>query len=95
MGDLSNQATKDYVFDIDRFISFEGDTGPYLLYTIVRIKSILAKYADNNHCADNAAINPAKTEVEKTLMLELTKLNSVVEASYDEIAPHKILFLYL
>lgn len=89
-GDLSNQATKDYVFDIDRFISFEGDTGPYLLYTIVRIKSILAKYADNNHCTDNAAINPAKTEVEKTLMLELTKLNSVVEASYDEIAPHKI-----
>ena len=40
-GDLSNQASKDYVFDIDRFTSFEGDTGPYILYTIVRIKSIL------------------------------------------------------
>lgn len=39
-GDLSNQASKDYVFDIDRFTSFEGDTGPYILYTIVRIKSI-------------------------------------------------------
>lgn len=37
-GDLSNQAAKDYVFDIDRFISFEGNTGPYILYTIVRIK---------------------------------------------------------
>lgn len=43
-GDLSNLATKDYVFDLDRFSSFEGNTGPYILYTIVRIKSILAKY---------------------------------------------------
>ena len=46
-GDLSNQATKDYIFDIDRFTSFEGNTGPYILYTIVRIKSILAKYKEN------------------------------------------------
>ena len=45
-GDLSNQASKDYIFDIDRFTSFEGDTGPYILYTIVRIKSILAKYQE-------------------------------------------------
>ena len=44
-GDLSNQASKDYVFDVDRFTSFEGNTGPYILYTIVRIKSILKKYA--------------------------------------------------
>ncbi len=43
-GDLSNQAAKDYIFDIDRFISFEGNTGPYILYTIVRIRSILGKY---------------------------------------------------
>ncbi len=43
-GDLSNQASKDYIFDIDRFTSFEGNTGPYILYTIVRIKSILHKY---------------------------------------------------
>ena len=43
-GDLSNQASKDYVFDVDRFTSFEGNTGPYVLYTIVRIKSILNKY---------------------------------------------------
>ena len=46
-GDLSNQASKDYIFDIDRFTSFEGNTGPYILYTIVRIKSILNKYRDN------------------------------------------------
>ncbi|WP_099468778.1 arginine--tRNA ligase [Konateibacter massiliensis] len=89
-GDLSNQASKDYVFDVDRFTSFEGDTGPYILYTIVRIKSILAKYAENGGDLSQAAINPAKTDVEKTLMLELTKLNSVVEASFEEIAPHKI-----
>ncbi|MDR1764601.1 MAG: arginine--tRNA ligase [Lachnospiraceae bacterium] len=44
-GDLSNQATKDYIFDIDKFSSLEGNTGPYILYTMVRIKSILKKYA--------------------------------------------------
>ena len=55
-GDLSNQATKDYVFDIDRFTSFEGNTGPYILYTIVRIKSILAKYAEAGKCAKDAVI---------------------------------------
>ena len=43
-GDLSNQASKDYIFDVERFTSFEGNTGPYILYTIVRIKSILEKY---------------------------------------------------
>lgn len=46
-GDLSNQASKDYVFDLDRFTSFEGNTGPYIMYTIVRIKSLLAKVAQN------------------------------------------------
>jgi arginyl-tRNA synthetase len=82
-GDLSNQASKDYVFDVDRFTSFEGDTGPY-------IKSILSKYAENGKSLEQAVITPSKSEVEKTLMLELTKLNSVVEASFEEIAPHKI-----
>lgn len=89
-GDLSNQASKDYVFDVERFTSFEGDTGPYILYTIVRIKSILAKYAENGGKLEEAVINPSKSAVEKTLMLELTKLNSVVETSFEEIAPHKI-----
>ena len=44
--DLSNQATKDYIFDVDRFISFEGNTGPHIQYMIVRIKSILEKYKE-------------------------------------------------
>lgn len=49
-GDLSNQASKDYCFDIERFTSFEGNTGPYILYTIVRIKSILKKYTAKIRC---------------------------------------------
>ncbi|MBQ8184582.1 MAG: arginine--tRNA ligase [Lachnospiraceae bacterium] len=89
-GDLSNQASKDYVFDIDRFTSFEGDTGPYLLYTLVRIKSILNKYADQGHDASQAVIREAVGESEKSLMLEAAKFNGVMENAFEEIAPHKI-----
>ena len=86
-GELSNQAAKDYVFDIDRFTSFEGNTGPYILYTIVRIKSILNK--DGGQPADGAIL-PSVTEAERALQLEITKYNEVLNASFDEIAPHKI-----
>lgn len=89
-GDLSNQATKDYVFDIDRFTSFEGNTGPYVLYTIVRIKSIIEKYKQSRNEITSSAILPAIQEQEKTLMLELVKFNEVILNSYEEIAPHKI-----
>ena len=91
-GDLSNQASKDYVFDVDRFISFEGNTGPYLLYTIVRIKSILNKYKDNGGDVNAAAakILAAGSDSEKALMLQITKLNEMLENAYAEIAPHKI-----
>jgi arginyl-tRNA synthetase len=88
-GDLSNQASKDYVFDTERFTSFEGNTGPYILYTIVRIKSILNKYKEKGK-ESRTKILAAVSESEKSLMLELTKLNSVVENAFDEIAPHKI-----
>jgi arginyl-tRNA synthetase len=89
-GDLSNQISKDYVFDVDRFTSFEGDTGPYVLYTIVRIKSILAKYKELS--GENVAtdILPATTANEKALMLEITKFNEMIYAAYQEIAPHRI-----
>ena len=91
-GDLSNQASKDYIFDIDRFTSSEGDTGPYILYTIVRIKSILAKYMENG--GDVQAVqNEIKAPVsdsEKQLMLALAKYNASVEAACEEYAPHKI-----
>ncbi len=89
-GDLSNQASKDYVFDVDRFISSEGNTGPYILYTIVRIKSILKKYAESGRSADGAAILPSKEEGERGLMLELVKFNAVMENAFDELAPHKV-----
>ena len=86
-GDLSNQAAKDYVFDMDRFISFEGNTGPYILYTIVRIKSILKK---NGQMSPEARILPAVSEAEKSLGLELAKYNEVLAVSFEETAPHKI-----
>ena len=89
-GDLSNQASKDYIFDMDRFTSFEGDTGPYILYTIVRIKSILNKYTEQGKKLTNIVINEAVNEAEKSLMLELAKYNAMMEAACEEVAPHKI-----
>ena len=89
-GDLSNQAGKDYIFDIDRFTSFEGNTGPYILYTIVRIKSILNKYYGAGKNTEGAAIEGAHSGSEKNLMLELSKFNEVVANAFDELAPHKL-----
>ncbi len=89
-GDLSNQASKDYIFDIDRFTSFEGNTGPYILYTIVRIKSILNKYHGLGKDESGAVIGAAHSKSEKDLMLELSKFNAVMESAFEEIAPHKI-----
>lgn len=89
-GDLSNQASKDYVFDVDRFTSFEGNTGPYILYTIVRIKSILNKYEKGGRKACGLSVRPAAGESDKSLMLELVKFNSVIENAFEEIAPHKL-----
>ncbi len=94
-GDLSNQAAKDYIFDIDRFASFEGDTGPYILYTIVRIKSILKKYEEQGGSTSNCGIGNAKSESQLSLMLELSKFSDVIETAVCELAPHKICkFIY-
>jgi len=89
-GDLSNQASKDYIFDIDRFTSFEGDTGPYILYTIVRIKSILAKYVQAGGDLTKVSLQDARTNTQKNLMLEISKYNTMIDAAYEESAPHKI-----
>ncbi len=89
-GDLSNQASKDYIFDVERFTSFEGNTGPYILYTIVRMKSILAKYEALGKSVADAKILPAATESEKSLALELIKLNAAIRGAYEEMAPHRI-----
>ena len=85
-GDLSNQASKDYVFDIDRFTSFEGDTGPYILYTIVRIKSILAKYG----AWENLPISLPANESARDLMLSITKFGPTMEAALNASAPNLI-----
>ena len=90
-GDLSNQASKDYIFDVDRFTSFTGNTGPYILYTIVRIKSILAKYAAKEEgLPDGQPIRGAEGGSEKALELALTKFNETIDAAFAELAPHKI-----
>ena len=89
-GDLSNQAAKDYIFDIDRFISFEGNTGPYILYTIVRIKSILNKYKEQGGQLTKGAILGAGSEPEKALMLKISRYSEVLEGAFAELAPHKI-----
>ena len=91
-GDLSNQASKDYIFDIDRFTSFEGDTGPYILYTIVRIKSILAKYKEQGGDLEavKKALRAAENESEKALQMQIAGFNAMMENACEELVPHKV-----
>ena len=90
-GDLSNQASKDYIFDIDRFTSFEGNTGPYILYTIVRIKSILKRYKEMiGSTSEVGTIRPYDINSQINLMLETTKFSEIIANAYEEHAPHKI-----
>ncbi|MBO4670059.1 MAG: arginine--tRNA ligase [Lachnospiraceae bacterium] len=87
-GDLSNQSTKDYIFDIERFTSFEGNTGPYILYTMVRIKSILAKIADTP-VRERAAKREYGAE-ESALLLTIARFSDNVEKAVTELAPMRI-----
>ncbi len=89
-GDLSNQPAKDYIFDIDKFTSFEGDTGPYILYTIVRIKSILNKYQAEGGNAKEAKLDNPDSEAMKNLMLLLTRFADAVESAAADLAPNRI-----
>lgn len=89
-GDLSNQASKDYIFDLDRFTSFEGNTGPYILYTIVRIKSILRKFEENNNNNAIEEIKEPNGYSDKDLMLVLSRFSEVMRNAYKDMAPHKI-----
>ena len=89
-GDLSNQASKDYVFDIDRFTSFEGDTGPYILYTIVRIKSILNKYKEQGGDLTAVKLQQPGNASEKELAMELAQFNTMIATAGEELAPHKV-----
>ena len=100
-GDLSNQASKDYIFDTDKFTSFEGNTGPYILYTMVRIKSILRRFREGGQdtvCGENRQppdlsslrILPPEGSGEKALGLTLTSFAPAVLQAGAELAPHKI-----
>jgi len=85
-GDLSNQPTKDYNFDLERFAAFEGNTGPYILYTIVRIKSILNRYG----AWENLPIQLPANAYAKDLMLSITKFGPTMEAALNASAPNLI-----
>jgi arginyl-tRNA synthetase len=85
--DLSNFRGTSYVFDLDRFMSFEGRTGPYLLYACVRIKSILRKAA-----AQNVVPGPIQIEhaAERALALALDGFEAALAGAYDRRAPHHL-----
>ena len=85
-GDLSNQPTKDYNFDLERFAAFEGNTGPYILYTIVRIKSILARYG----AWENLPILSPVNAEGKDLMLAITKFGPAMESALKASAPNMV-----
>ena len=90
-GDLSNQAQKDYIFDIDRFLSFEGNTGPYILYTIVRINSIFNKLKEKDITCDASSLLK-KTPISddkaiQNIKLSLIKYDSIMKSAYDNLAP--------
>ncbi|MBO5551811.1 MAG: arginine--tRNA ligase [Lachnospiraceae bacterium] len=89
-GDLSNEAKKDYIFDIDKFTSFEGNTGPYILYTMVRIKSILRKYRENGGRQEDLKLLPPANPSEKALMMNLTGFVPMIEGAWKDLAPHRI-----
>ena len=94
-GDLSNQASKDYVFDTERFTAFEGDTGPYLLYTMVRIKSILSRFKENG--GDMSAVSSADIiyaanacAAGKDVLKDITGFSRMIDQAFEERAPHRV-----
>jgi arginyl-tRNA synthetase len=84
--DLQNNRESDYVFDIDKFIQFEGKTGPYLLYSAVRIKSILRNAAESGLSAQNAITAP-RGDAERGLMLALCRLPDVISQAEKNLLP--------
>ncbi|WP_395673379.1 arginine--tRNA ligase [Phenylobacterium sp.] len=85
--DLSNFRGTSYVFDLDRFTSFEGKTGPYLLYQAVRVKSLLRKAADEGAEAGPVSIaEPA----ERDLVLTLDAFDAALAEAYDKKAPNAV-----
>ncbi|MEM9014790.1 MAG: arginine--tRNA ligase [Pseudomonadota bacterium] len=86
--DLSNQRTSDYVFDLDRFMSFEGKTGPYLLYASVRVRSVIGKAMEKN-AGEPGPVRIAAPE-ERDLALTLLEFNAATKDAYQKRMPHII-----
>lgn len=87
-GDLQNHRSSNYIFDIERFTSFDGKTGPYLLYGAVRMKSVLREAALRG--LRSGAIVPPERDQERNLMLQLTRLPEVVARAAELRAPNHI-----
>ena len=94
--DLSGERIRDYVFDFDRMLNFEGNTGPYLLYALVRIKSIFRKAADAGVASGWQDAPPiVEAPEEKALALALLRYPATVRAVADSLEPHRLcLYLY-
>ncbi len=87
-GDLINNRSSDYVFDLERFSAFEGKTGPYLQYAAVRVKSILRRAEEEN--LKGGRLIPPTVDAERDLMLELLRLPEVIERTIDLRAPNHV-----
>ena len=87
-GDLQNHRASNYIFDVERFTSFDGKTGPYLLYGAVRMKSLLREAAERG--VESGTVIAAEREQERNLMLQLTRLPEVVERAAQHRAPNHI-----
>ena len=89
-GDLSNQPYKDYIFDVERFTAFEGNTGPYIMYSMVRIKSILSKFMAACPNTKLGHILPPESQKETDLALILCRFNEAVYEAYTQNAPNRL-----
>ncbi len=85
-GDLQNPCESNYIFDIDKFASFEGNTGPYILYTMVRIKSILSKLNLNPFEGTNP-FSSFTCDAERDLALSLIKFSHILTETVKKDAP--------
>ena len=83
--DLMNTRTTNYVFDLDRFTSFEGKTGPYLMYAAVRVKSVLRKAAENGHSAGKVMVSE---DAERALVLQLDGFGAALLGAREKRMPH-------
>jgi arginyl-tRNA synthetase len=88
--DLSNDRVKDYVFSFDRMLAFEGNTGPYLLYALVRVRRIFAEAAERGVRVDPAAPLRLEAKPEKDLALALLRYPGVVKGVGAALEPHRL-----